>query len=184
MTTKQIPKHVLGDVCEIVKRSEVFHIDPVHIIVVDGWNARTDFSGEDELVAYIKENGVPEPLRVRKNIIEKTLELVSGERRLRAVKRAIEEGCDIKSVPVIVVPKGLNDSDLLVSDLGSNSGKALTPIEEAGAFKRLVGWGLEIKDIAKKTGKSVSHVRNRLELSNASLEVQADSQSFLPVIQN
>jgi len=167
------PKHVLGDVCDIVKRSEIFHIDPVHINVVDGWNARTDFSGEDELVAYIKENGVPEPLRVRKNIAEKKLELVSGERRLRAVRRAIAEGCDIKSVPVIVIPKGASDADLLVSDLGSNSGKCLTSTEEAGAFKRLINWGFTIQEISVKTGKSVSHIRNRLELSEASPEVKA-----------
>ena len=164
-------KHALGDVCEVVKRSDVFHIDPKHIEVVDGWNARTDFSGEDDLIASIKERGVVEPLIVIKTS-DKRLELVDGERRLRAALKAREEGAEILSVPVMVAKKGTSQADLFFDSLTVNTGKPFTPTEEARAFKRLTNWGFDSKTIAARYGCSVSHVRNRLELSEASPEVQ------------
>ena len=167
-------KHVLGDVCEVVKRSDVFHIHPDNIEVVDGWNPRKDFTGEDELVASIKENGTVDlpPLLVRKTA-DKRLELVDGERRLRATRRAISEGAEIKSVPVLVTKRGTNEVDLFVLAVLANGSKPFTPTEEAAAFKRFVGWGVGVKAIAARMGKSVSHVRNRLELAEATPEVQA-----------
>lgn len=164
-------KHALGDVCDIVRRQDIFHIDPKNIQIVAGWNARTDFSGEEELMESIKEHGVMQPLTVRKTD-DKKLELVSGERRLRATLRAISEGSEIKSVPIIMSKRGTNQADLFIKDLNSNNGKPLTPIEEASAYKRLVNWGYTAQEIATKTGKSISHVRNRLELSNASKDIQ------------
>ena len=169
-------KHVLADVCDVVRRSDVFHIDPKNISIVDGWNARIDFSGEDELVESIKEEGVLEPLYVRKNITG-TLDLVSGERRLRATLRAISEGSEIKSVPVIVTKKGTNQQDLFIRDLNSNGGRALNAVEEAGAFKRLLLWDFTPQEIAKRTGRSISHVYNRIELSNASKALQESLNS-------
>ena len=165
-------KTILADVCEHKKAGEFYFVHPDVIEIVEGWNARVDFSGEDELVAYIKENGVPGVLTVRKTQ-DRRLELAAGERRLRAVRRANAEGANIKAVQVQVAKKGINDIDLFLLDLSSNGGKPLTPTEEASAFKRLVAWGFDAKGISVKTGKSVSHVRNRLELAEASPEVQA-----------
>ena len=48
-------------------------------------NPRTDFGDIDELTASIKEKGVLEPLLVR-NMGHGRVELVAGERRLRASK--------------------------------------------------------------------------------------------------
>jgi len=165
-------KHVLGDVCEVFKRSDVFHIDPNFIDIVHGWNARTDFSDESDMVASIKERGVIKPLLVRKTA-DKRLELIDGERRLRAAKRARAEGADIKSVPVIVAMRGMNDADLFADSILSNTGKPLTATEESSAFKRLVNWGYDVKTIAARSGKSISHVRNRLQLAAAAPDVKA-----------
>lgn len=164
-------KTVLSGVCDVIKRSDVFHIDPAEIKVVDGWNPRTDFSGEDDLTASIKERGVIKPLIVKKNAANK-LELVDGERRLRATLRARAEGAEIVSIPVQVEKRGTSDADLFIDAILSNGGKPFTPTEEANAFKRLLNWGFEVKGIAKRTGRSESHVRNRLELSEASPEVK------------
>ena len=165
-------KHVLRDVCEVKRRSDVFHIDPKDIQVITGWNARLDFEGEDELVASIKERGVLMPLLVRKTD-DGRLELVDGERRLRATLRARAEGAEIVSVPVIVAKRGTNEAELFIDSILSNNGKPFTPTEEAAAFKRLEAWGYTVKGIANKTGKSENHVRNRLELAEASPEVKA-----------
>ena len=158
--------HALTGIEGFGKRSDMFHVDPRFIKVVDGWNDRTDFSGEEELMESIKSVGVKVPLRIKKTK-DGELRLVDGERRLRATLRAIEEGSDIKTVPAIVAPHSINDIDLYLESIIANTGKGLTPTEEANSFKRLISWGLSVKEIASKTGRSETHVRNRLELSNA-----------------
>ena len=54
--------------------------------MVNRWNDRIDFSGEDELVESIKEYGIIQPLVVTKDNGE--YELIAGERRLQAAKIA------------------------------------------------------------------------------------------------
>lgn len=159
-------KHILNSVKGFVKRAgEIFLVDPMSIKVVDGWNDRTDFSGQEELVESIKEVGVRQPLLVRKSA-EEVIELVNGERRLRAVRAAIDAGFQIAAVPVIVAKKDISEIDLYFDAIISNGGKPLEPVEEANSFKRLVAWGVPLKEIASKSGKSYTHVRNRLELAN------------------
>jgi len=159
-------KYILKDVEGFQKRSDLFHVDPGSIIVLDSWNDRTDFSGEQELMDSIKENGVLKPLDVKKTK-DKKLELVDGERRLRAVRKLIQSGTEIKSIPVIVYSSKVNEMELYLASLIGNTGKPLTPSEEANGFKRLLNYGFSVKDISKKVGRSDTHVRNRLELSYA-----------------
>lgn len=165
-------KHLLNGVKGFIKRGgEFFMVDPNCIQVVDGWNDRTDFSGEEELMATIKENGIPQPLLVKKTK-QKTLELVDGERRLRAVKKLIKQGVTIPSVPVLVERININEMDLYIKSLLLNNGRPRKPSEQANSYRRLRNWGLSRTEIAKKTGCSISTVRNRLELSNAIPSVQ------------
>lgn len=161
-------KHILVDVEGFIKpKSDAFEFDPRHIIVVQGWNHRTDFSGEDELMASIIDEGVKTALIVKKTA-EKTIELVAGERRLRATMRAIKEGHDIRSVPVKVLSSRVSEIDAYMDSVTENIGsKPLEPVEQANAFRQLTKWGVSIKEIATKTCCSVSHVRNRLELADA-----------------
>jgi len=163
--------HALSKVEGFQRRSDLFRVDPRVIVVKKGWNTRTDFSGERELADSIIAVGVRRPLLVKKNK-DNLLELVDGERRLRATLKGIKEGAEIKSVPVILAKKGTNEVDLCFESIISNTGKPLTSTEEAAFFKRLVAWGISIREIAQKTGRSESHVRNRLELSNATLDVK------------
>jgi ParB/RepB/Spo0J family partition protein len=164
-------KHILKDVDVIQKRTDMFYVDPGSIKVVEGWNDRADFTGEDELKESIKELGVRQPLRVRKTP-EKTLELVDGERRLRCVMKARAEGSDIQTVPVIVLSSKVSEIELYLESVIANTGKPLEPLEEAASFKRLVNWGLQVSEIARKSGRSVSHIRNRLSLSDATPTVK------------
>lgn len=164
---QHMTKHILEGIDGFIKpKSDAFEFDPRKIKVVDGWNPRTDFSGEDELMASIKIRGVIEPLEVRKTT-DKTVELVDGERRLRATMKLIEQGVDIRQVPVFVKSTKVPEITLYFDAIIKNSGKPLTPVEESTAFKRLTEWGVPIKEIADTCGRSVSHVRNRLELADA-----------------
>jgi len=99
-------KHVLQNVEGFISRrgGEIFMVDPRIINVVDDWNHRVDFSGEEDLILSIIENGVRVPLLVKKTK-EGTLDLVDGERRLKAVLKAIDHGNDIKAVPVEVAKR-------------------------------------------------------------------------------
>ena len=165
-------KHILSGVEGFAKRGrEIFLVDPSFVKVVSGWNHRTDFSGEEELVASIKENGVKTPLKVKKTK-DGILNLVAGERRLRAVLRAIKEGACIKSIPVEVAQMTESDIDLYIDSIIENDSKPPTPSEEASSFRRLILWGLSIREIALKVGRSDTHIRNRLELAKATPEVK------------
>lgn len=160
-------KHILSNVKGFMKRGkESFFVDPACIKVVEGWNKRIDFTGEEDLMAYIKESGLPQPLLVKKTATNE-LELIDGERRLRAVLRLMKEGLEIQSIPINVAPRGMSEVDLCLKAVALNNGKPLSPIEQAGFFHQLESYGLSRQEIANKTGCSLSTVRNRLELNGA-----------------
>ena len=144
-------------------------VDPRVINVVEDWNHRVDFTGEEDLILSIVENGVKVPLLVKKTDTG-TLDLVDGERRLKAVLKAI--GHDVKSIPVQVAKKGTATHELYLESFIRNDSKPPTPTEEATAFTRFVKWGFSVKEISMKVGRSESHIRNRLELNNASPDVK------------
>lgn len=163
------------DLDAVKKRRDVFQVDPREIIVQDGWNPRTDFSGEEDLRDSIIENGVITPLRVKLGS-EKQIILVDGERRLRATLRAISEGHDIATVPCLQERTGISDIEALLNAILANQGKPLDPIEEADAFRRLNAWGLTPNQIGKRIGRSGEHIRQRLALVDAAPEIKTAIQ--------
>lgn len=158
----------------ILKRKDFYTLEPSTITVREGWNPRTNFNTPDDmdLCRFVIDNGPSFPPIFVRNTNE-GIELVDGERRLRAVLAAIASGCEIEGIPAIFIDRNSNDIEQLSLALTANQGKPLLPIEEAGACKRLKDWGLEEVAIAKRIGKSSAHVRNRLVLVNASPAVAA-----------
>lgn len=150
-----------------VETRKFYGIDPREIIVEAGWNPRTDFSGEEELIQSIIENGVKRPVILKRNAEDRYV-LVDGERRLRATLKAIAMGHDIKSIPAILESPKISQTESLFDAIIANDGKPFDPLEEGEAFRRLVAWGNKVSDIAKRLGKSVTHVQGRIDLSNAS----------------
>lgn len=118
-----------------------------------------------ELVESVRENGIIQPLIVRK--VNGRLELIAGERRWRAAGEA-----GLKEVPVIV--REATDLEVLEWALVENLQREdLNPIEEARAYARLAGeFKLKQEDIAKKVGKSRASVANTMRLLDLSDEVQ------------
>lgn len=115
---------------------------------------------EDELedmAVSIRQQGIIQPLLVRKD--DSGYELITGERRLRAAKRA-----GLKQVPVLV--KTITDADMLEMSIIENVQRAdLNPIEEAEAYHRLIKeFGLTQDQAAERVGKSRSAVANFLRL--------------------
>ena len=147
----------------IVGRSDLLRVDPRVIQTEEGWNPRADFGDIEALAEDIKANGVRVALQLWKRA-DGSLVLDDGERRLKATMKLINEGCDIASVPAIIVPKGTSEVERFYIALSCNQGKPLTVVEQAKAFQRLRNWGVEVKEIARRTGTSPSTVSTRLAL--------------------
>ncbi|MBE2179747.1 MAG: ParB/RepB/Spo0J family partition protein [Chthoniobacterales bacterium] len=136
-------------------------------VVASPLQPRTTFPAEGlaELVESVRENGIIQPLIVRK--VNGKLELIAGERRWRA---AGEAGLD--KVPVIV--REATDLEVLELALVENIQREdLNPIEEARAYARLAQeFGLKQDVIAKKVGKSRAAVANTMRLLDLDSELQ------------
>ncbi len=118
---------------------------------------RFEQSALEELAESIRENGVIQPLIVRKE--NGVFEIVAGERRWRAAKIA-----GLEKLPVVI--RTATDQDVAELTLIENIQREdLNPIEEAEAYQKLAErFGLTHDEIAKKTGKNRSVVTNQLRL--------------------
>src|SRR5258708_6046936 len=116
-----MPVSRVRDLSAVVGRADLLKVDPRQILIRDGFNPRTTFV-LDELASSIREHGVLVPIRVRKNEHQQ-LELVDGERRLRATLMLIAQGVEILSVPAMLEQHRSSDADLLVSALVTNQGE-------------------------------------------------------------
>ena len=119
----------------------------------------------EELANSIKEHGVFQPIIVKKAI--KGYEIIAGERRVKASLMAGK-----KEIPAIV--REFNDTQMMEIALLENLQREnLTPIEEANAYKKLQDT-LKItqEELAKRLGKSRSHITNMIGILNLPEEIQ------------
>lgn len=110
------------------------------------------------LTASITELGVLQPVLVRA-LDDERFELVAGERRWRAAKRA-----GLQAIPAIV--RQINDTTSLEQAVVENLHRQdLNPLEEAAAYQQLIGdFELSHDDVARRVGKSRSAISNMLRL--------------------
>jgi ParB family chromosome partitioning protein len=120
----------------------------------------------DELAASIREHGVMQPILVRP-IEGGRFEIVAGERRWRAAKRA-----GLNEVPALV--KAVSDQAALAMALIENIQREdLNPLEQANGIHRLIAeFGLTHDAAAKAVGRSRSAVTNLLRLRDLAKPVQ------------
>lgn len=118
---------------------------------------KIDAEGLEELMNSIKEKGIVQPIVARKT--RTGYELITGERRLRAVK-----ALGYATIPGIV--REASDSEILELALVENLQREdLNPLEEALAYKCLIDeFSLSHQEIGEKIGKERSTVTNRLRL--------------------
>lgn len=131
------------------------------------YQPRKNFDEEalNELASSIKEHGVFQPIIVKKSI--KGYEIIAGERRFRASKLA-----GMQTIPAIV--KDFSDEEMMQIALLENLQREnLTSIEEAKAYKSIIeSMNITQDELAKKVGKSRSHVTNILGLLKLPTSVQ------------
>ena len=140
---------------------------PLSKITANPNQPRTVFDEEAlaELTHSIKEIGLLQPLVVRRK--GTGFELVAGERRLRASKKA-----GLTSVPVLV--RDTADDAMLRDALLENLHRSqLTALEEAAAYQQLLSdFGCTQEELATRLGRSRPQVTNTLRLLNLPVPVQ------------
>lgn len=120
-----------------------------------------------ELSASIKEKGVIEPLIVRKAITG-GYELIAGERRWRASRMA-----GLGEVPVVVI-EATDEQSLELAIIENIQREDLNAIEEAEAYRSLMGFGLTQEEVAVKVGKERATVANYLRLLKLPHEIREE----------
>jgi ParB family chromosome partitioning protein len=146
----------------------------VKLIAPNPHQPRFEISDEslEELTESIREHGLLQPLLVSVSGSEGGYQLVAGERRLRAARRA-----GLSRVPVVV--REAASGELLELALVENlQRKDLSPLEEAQAYRRLVDeFGMTQESIASRVGRSRTAVANAMRLLGLSDEVKASLAS-------
>ena len=149
-----IPNEVVGD-----KSSALLDI-PVSAIRANPHQPRTSFDEEGlaSLTASIREVGVLQPVLVRV-LSEDAFELIAGERRWRAARRA-----GLPTIPAIV--RDASDVHSVEQALIENLHREdLNPLEEAGAYQQLIeDFGLTHEQLSTRVGKSRVTITNTLRL--------------------
>jgi ParB family transcriptional regulator, chromosome partitioning protein len=158
---------LLPGIESIDNRPNIYIMCDIELIRPNRYQPRLRFS-EKELEALtesIKEQGIIQPILVRKD--EQGYELIAGERRLKAAKRA-----GLTQAPAIV--REITDAELLEISIVENIQREnLNPMEEAEAYHCLMKeFGLTQEQVAVRVGKSRSSVANFLRLPNLPEEIK------------
>lgn len=137
-------------------------------LVPGQYQPRKKFDKESlqELAKSIKENGILQPITVRKRTAG-GYEIIAGERRWRAAQLA-----ELHEVPAII--KQISDQDALQLALIENIQREdLDAVEEAESYQRLMEeFNLSQQQVAEKVGKERSTVANSLRLLALPFEIK------------
>jgi len=119
-----------------------------------------------ELSSSIKSQGLIQPILVRK-IEDDNFEIIAGERRWRASQLA-----GVHEIDCIV--KDFKEDNVFETALIENIQREdLNVIEEAEAYKKLINLkNIKNEEIAKKIGKSASHISNLIRILELDKEIQ------------
>ena len=141
---------------------------PIDDVVPNPQQPRVYFDPEKlaELAQSISTHGIIQPLIVHK--AGEHYELVAGERRLQASKKA-----GLKTVPVIVRVAVQEREKLELALIENIQRHDLNVVEEARAYNSLSkSFGFSQEEIAQSVGKSRSAVANRMRLLQLPIEIQ------------
>lgn len=137
-------------------------------IETNPWQPRTDFDEEalNDLAESIKVQGIIQPITVRA-LSENEFQLISGERRLQASKKA-----GLKTVPAYI--RIANDQQMLEMALIENIQREnLNAIEIALSYQRLLAeCDLKQEELGSRVGKNRSTVTNYLRLLKLPPDIQ------------
>lgn len=147
---------------QVTNLTTVQHHD---VVVVEGRNPRILLSNIEQLADSIEENGVRNPIKVQ--VVDAEYELVDGHRRLAACKYLFDTKEILIDIPAIIVEHA-DESDILIEMMVSNDSEPFAPFEEAILYARLRDeFDMNNDQIARRIGRSISHVSDKLALLRA-----------------
>lgn len=122
-------------------------------------------SSIEELASTIKTHGIIQPVVVQK--VDSGYELISGERRVRACRKA-----GFQKIPAII--KSVSKKESMEMALLENIQREdLNPIDEAFAYQRLSDeLGIKISELATRIGKNRTTISNLIRLLNFPSKIQ------------
>lgn len=151
-----------------IEKIEGVNLINIENISVNPRNPRRFFSSDEleDLASSLREHGVIQPLLVRP-LAENKYQLIAGERRWRAAKKA-----NIKQVPVVI--RDVDDKQALELAIIENVQRSdLNAIEEALGYNQLLEeYNYTQKELAHTLGKSRTYITNSLRLLKLPQKVQ------------
>ncbi|EGD57557.1 putative plasmid stabilization protein [Novosphingobium nitrogenifigens DSM 19370] len=125
-------------------------------------------AGLEALAASIAEHGLLQPLIVSPSAGKKTLyDVHAGGRRWRAIGLLIERGVLPKDYAIDVRLCENEDAAAREISLAENLiREAMTPADEARAYRDIVDGGADAEAVARRFGVTVRHVQGRLRLAD------------------
>ena len=152
---------------DVPVESRVWNI-AIDKIVPGIFQPRKTFEKEkiEELAQSIRENGILQPIAVRKRPAG-GFEIIAGERRWRAAQAA-----GLHEIPALI--KTLNDKETLqIAIIENVQREDLDPIEEAEGYARLIKeFGYSQQDVATRVGKDRATVANALRLNSLPQQIK------------
>jgi ParB family chromosome partitioning protein len=133
---------------------------PISQIRANRFQPRGHFDEESlvSLTESVRTLGVLQPVLVRP--LDEGYELIAGERRWRAAKRA-----GLQTIPAVVKDEQSDVSTLEQALVENLHRQDLNALEEAAAYQQLMeDFGLNQEQVARRVGKSRSSVANHLRL--------------------
>jgi ParB family chromosome partitioning protein len=162
--TKPIGSEFPPDTRLDISRFEI----PISKIKANPYQPRTVWKEEElnELAQSIRENGVIQPIIVRK--IDDKYEIIAGERRFRA---AIQAG--LENIPALV--RTATDEEMLELAIVENIHRSdLNAIERAKAYQNFIKtFSLSQTEAAQKLGEDRSVISNYMRLLDLPQDLQA-----------
>jgi len=150
---------IFTDLVDDDDRDATFATCGIEELTPNRFQPRKEFDGGEQanLVASIRQNGIIQPIVVRKS--DQGYEIIAGERRWRAAQAA-----GLSEVPIII--RRAEDIDIAELSLIENiQREELNPVEEANAYQTLLSrFQLSQEEIADRVGKDRSTVANTLRL--------------------
>ena len=142
---------------ETVKKED-FELVPISKVRLDGKNIRTEFDDAKlgELADSIKQRGVLNPITCRRS--DGHLDLIAGERRLRAAKMA-----ELTHIPAVI--REANDAEVTYDRIVENLQREdLSDEDQFRALTTIRDSGLKISQMSKMTGLSTTSIQRILVL--------------------
>lgn len=133
------------------------------------YQPRTEFDAESlsELKQSILQNGLIQPITVRRNSTNK-YELISGERRLRAIK-----DIGYKTIPAYIIVVESKEAMVALALIENIQREKLNAIEIAHAYKRLIDeCNLSQEEVSERVGKDRTTITNSIRLLKLPVEIQ------------